>query len=334
MTFGRALSTFEPISIIEPATIPLVIPLLAPFLGFKGSILARGFGLLRTYAQMQRRVMRPSAPTAMTMMTPTLMPPSSPVVAGGASGGASGGDGGGGATTTVLTATTGAAVTVTALPRKAVAEEAVEREVESDDWIEVAALAVVVAMVTVILTEAEVTTTVTSSTETPASCEANLAAIWFFLVSSKDSTVPAATSSTSTFRWTAWPASRGGKGGGEATGGGVPATGGGEVVGGGGEVVGGGGDGGDGGDGRGTCDPRNVQVSWAKTIHSQSLAFVPAEAAQLPALPVVTLILRTSVWSLVAAEVPQTSQPEPGSAPKSPTQSRVTWLDSVPKTRQ
>ena len=262
--------------------------------------------------------MPPSAATAMTMMTPTLMPPEDD----------GGGDGGGGATTTtVLTATTGAAVTVTALPRKAVAAEAVEREVESDDWIEVAALAVVVAMVTVILTEAEVTSTVTSSTETPASCEAKLSAIWFFLVSSKDSTVPAATSSTSTFRWTAWPASRGGKGGGEATGGGVPATGGGEVV-------GGGGDGGDGGDGRGTCDPRNVQVSWAKTIHSQSVAFVPAEAAQLPALPVVTLILRTSVWSLVAAAVPQTSQPEPGSALKSPMQSRVTWLDSVPKARQ
>ena len=112
-------------------------------------------------------------------------------------------------------------------------------------------------------------------------------------------------------------------------------------MGGGGEGVGGeggggvrGGGGGGGGDGRGTCDPRNVQVSWAKTIHSQSVAFVPAEAAQLPALPVVTLILRTSVWSLVAAAVPQTSQPEPGSALKSPMQSRVTWLDSVPKTRQ
>ena len=95
----------------------------------------------------------------------------------------------------------------------------------------------------------------------------------------------------------------------------------------------GGGAGGGGGDGR-AYDPRNVQVSWAKTIHSQSVAFVPAEAAQLPALPVVTLILRTSVWSLVAAAVPQTSQPEPGSALKSPTQSSLTWLDSVPKARQ
>ena len=48
-------------------------------------------------------------------------------------------------------------------------------------------------------------------------------------------------------------------------------------------------------------------------IHSQSSAVVPLLAGQSPRLPVVTLGLRTRVWSLVAEASPHTSQPEPGS---------------------
>ena len=50
-------------------------------------------------------------------------------------------------------------------------------------------------------------------------------------------------------------------------------------------------------------------------------------------LPWYTLPLRTSTWSTVAAETPQTSQPEPGSPWKSPMQSSCVYADSVPYTR-
>ena len=44
---------------------------------------------------------------------------------------------------------------------------------------------------------------------------------------------------------------------------------------------------------------------------------VPADDAQ-SALPVLTELFRTSVWSFVASATPATDQPRPGSSPKRP----------------
>ena len=68
------------------------------------------------------------------------------------------------------------------------------------------------------------------------------------------------------------------------------------------------------------CFPKSVQSSLSLTIHSESSAFVPAEAVQ-SVFPDITVSFLTSVWSFVAAVTPATSQPDPGSPLKSPTKS-------------
>ena len=83
------------------------------------------------------------------------------------------------------------------------------------------------------------------------------------------------------------------------------------------------------------CEPRLVQVSTSKTVHSESSADVPADDAQSPMLPQVTSEFLTRVWSAVALVTPATSQPAPGSSvPQSPTQSKIVKFVSSPRTTQ
>ena len=69
-----------------------------------------------------------------------------------------------------------------------------------------------------------------------------------------------------------------------------------------------------------TWTPNSVQVFCGKTSHSESEAFVPADAFQ-SLFPCVTEHFLTKVWSLVALLTPATLQPEPGSPFQSPSQS-------------
>ena len=57
------------------------------------------------------------------------------------------------------------------------------------------------------------------------------------------------------------------------------------------------------------------QSFWSSTIHSELSVSVPADNSQSPSLPDSTVDFLKSVWSLVASEIPATSQPDPGSSP-------------------
>jgi len=68
------------------------------------------------------------------------------------------------------------------------------------------------------------------------------------------------------------------------------------------------------------CDPKFEISSCGFTIHSLSVVFVPAEAAQ-SVLGLHTVLFLTSVLFLVARAVPATAHPDPGSGPYVPTAS-------------
>ena len=77
-------------------------------------------------------------------------------------------------------------------------------------------------------------------------------------------------------------------------------------------------------------EPRLVQSSLSRTIHSESSASSPAEPwapvsglSSHNGLPEVTDDFLTKVWSLVAFETPATAHPLPGSAPTIPITSKT-----------
>ena len=66
------------------------------------------------------------------------------------------------------------------------------------------------------------------------------------------------------------------------------------------------------------------------TIHSESSAFVPADAVQ-SAFPYTLFDLRTNVWSFVPSAIPATAQPAPGSTSGTPMMSMSVHVVSVPE---